>query len=111
MSTEENKALVRHILEEVNSGNLAIMKDHPGLREAIPHIKSMVEARADTKAEIAQQLADGDWVVTRLLLSGVLTKEFLGTPAGTPYASETILLYKVVNGKVVEQHSQAGRIG
>lgn len=111
MSTEENKALVRHILQEMNSGNLAIMNDHPGLREALPHIKLMAEARPDTKAEIAQQLTDGDWVVTRLLLSGVLAKEFMGTPAGTPYASETILLYKVVNGKVVEMHSQAGRVG
>ncbi len=110
MSTEENKALVRHILEEIGRGNLAIMNDHPGMREALPHIKLMREARPDTKADIAQQLADGDWVVTRLLLSGVLAKEFMGTPAGTHYASETILLHKVVNGKVVEQHSQAGRV-
>ena len=110
MSTDINKALLRQLFMEIGRGDFTNAEQHPGLREALPHLKLMGEARPNSQVEIVQQLADGDWVATRIWVSGVLAKDFAGAPAGTLLKSETILMHRVVDGKIVEHHSQAGRI-
>lgn len=81
MSAEQNKAVVRHMLEDLWSGNLGVLNDHPGLHESIPVITELMNSVDFSSREIVQQLANGDWVVTRLLSTGVHKRDFMGAPA------------------------------
>jgi predicted ester cyclase len=111
MSAEQNKAIVRQMLEEVHNGNLDVMNDHPGLRPFIPHVKGLVDSVDFADQDIVQQLTDGDSVVTRYLRNVTFKKDFMGTPAGSKAHIETIMIHKIQNGKIVEQYTQFGRIG
>ncbi len=59
---------------------------------------------------MCNKLRCDDWVITRFLRTGVHKKDFMGTPAGTHIHLETIMMYRIQGGKIVEQHAQAGRI-
>lgn len=111
MSAEQNKALVRQVLQEAWHGNLDILKDHPGMYEIIPFITQMRDSVEFSRQEIVHQLADGDWVITRFVSSVTHVKDFMGMPDGAQAEVETIMMHCVQNGKIVEQHSQGGRIG
>ncbi len=111
MSTEQNKALVRHVLAEVWRDNFAILDDHPGMHESIAYLKQLAEAVDFSQRDIVQQVADGEWVVTRLVGVGTNAKDFMGMPAGTQAQMETIIMQRIENGKIVEQYGQSGRIG
>ena len=111
MSVEQNKILVHHVLEEVWGGNLDILNDHPGMHESIPFIKQLSESVDFSRREIVQQLTDGDWVVTRIEMDATNVKAFMGMPAGAHAQVETIMMHRIENGIIVEQHSQGGRIG
>lgn len=111
MSPEEMKALVNHVMDEMFAGNLAVLDEHPGMQEVIPMVQASLEVSTDVRHEIAQQLVDGDWVVTRLLRSFVQTQDFMGGQAGEHIQLEIITLCQIQDGVIVKQHSQAGRIG
>jgi len=108
MSVEQNKAVVRHMLEELWGGNLGILNDHPGLHESIPFITELMNSVDFSRQEIVQQLADGDWVVTRFLSTGVNNRDFMGRPAGTEGHIETIMMHRIQSGLIVEQRAQGG---
>ena len=110
MSTEQNKALVRHVLEETWRGNLDILNDHPGMHETIPFITALTASVKFSRQEIVQQLTDGDWVITRFVSQGKVLKDFMGVPAGTENQVETIMMHLIQNGTIVEQHAQGGPI-
>ncbi len=111
MSAEHNKAVVRHMLEDLWQGNLAVLNEHPGMHETIPFITQMFDSVVFSRQEIVQQLADGDWVITRFLSTGTNTKNFMGMPAGTHARTEVIMMHRVQNDKIVEQHTQGGQVG
>jgi predicted ester cyclase len=110
MSAEQNKTVVRHMMEELWHGNLDVLNEHPGMHETIPFITKLFDSVDFSRHEVVQQLSDGDWVVTRFLSTGTHTKEFLGTPAGAHVHLETIMMHRVQNGKIVEQHTQGGQL-
>ncbi len=91
---EENKTVVRRYLEEVvNTGNVDRLADYiapgyvevhdntehalglPGARE---HILGVRRAFPDLRVTIEQQLAEGDWVATRITARGTHRGEWLG---------------------------------
>ncbi len=108
MSAEQNKAIVRHMLHDLWGGNLEILNDHPGLHESIPFITELMASVDFSSQEIVQQLADGEWVVTRFLSTGVNNRDFMGRPAGTEGHVETIMLHRIEDGLIVEQRAQGG---
>lgn len=108
MLAEQNKAIVRHILEEIWHGNLGILNEHPGMHASIPFLTTMRDSVDFSSQEIVQQLADGNWVVTRFLSSGIHKKDFMGTPAGKEVHIETIMIHHIQDGQMVEQRSQGG---
>lgn len=108
--SEQNKALVREILNEIDNGNLAVLEDHPGMHETIPFLTALQQAAELHSREIQEQLADGDWVITRSISEITLKVDAMGTPAGTDMVVETIAMYKVVDGIIVKQHAQGNRI-
>lgn len=111
MSTEQNKAVVRHVLSELWNGNFAIADEHAGIQEIIPFIQHIHGAMTNSVHELVQQVADGEWVASRFVTEATHSGVFMGMPpTGERVLSETLMFHRVVNGIIVEQHSQGGRV-
>ncbi len=103
MSIEENKAIVRRLAEELDRGNLAILDQHPGLDEVRPMVMQLLAARqaGQIQERMEEMIAEGDWVAVRVVRTG--------GPFGN--GIEEIAMLKIVDGRIVKQHSQGGPIG
>jgi steroid delta-isomerase-like uncharacterized protein len=124
MGTEANKALVRRWFEETDRGNLAIIDellaadylDHnppipgvppgrEGVRQAILLLRP---AFPDVIHIIEDQLAEGDKVMTRVLVRGTFTGPFLGyPPTGQVIELRGIAVHRIAAGRLVEHWAQA----
>lgn len=120
MSTEQNKALVRQLVEEaINQGNISMIDEllipdfveheelPPGIppgREAPKVLFSMLRtAFPDLKATIEHLIAEGDQVVLHMTWTGTHKGEFMGIPpTGQPIAINVIDILGVAEGKFVE---------
>jgi serine phosphatase RsbU (regulator of sigma subunit)/predicted ester cyclase len=120
MSAEENKAVVRRLIEEVyNRGNLNVADellapdyvDHTwpagkyagreGLKRSVAKQRA---AFSDLHNTIEEQIAEGDKVVSWVISSGTHDRErFLGlAPSGERMTRKHIFISRVVEGKIVE---------
>ena len=115
MSTEQNKALVRHMLEETfNRGNIdhfdEIMAPDFVEHEELPpgmDVKQMTmmlrSAFPDFKATIDDLIAEGDKVVIRQTWSGTQKGEFMGVPpTGKSISINVIDIIRIAEGQFVE---------
>jgi len=120
MSTEENKAIARRLIEEAwNQGNLAavdelLAHDHvphhslignqPPSRELYKQFITRTRAAfPDLHATIEDQIAEGDKVVTRWSVQGTHHGSFRGhSPTGNQMRVTGIVIDRIVGGKVVE---------
>ena len=65
--------------------------------------KGLFPAFADLRVEVLDQLAEGDKVATRYVISGTQTGEFLGLPASGNNAVLAVTAFdRVVDGRIVE---------
>jgi predicted ester cyclase len=122
-SAEENKALVRHLFEEVyNRGNLDVADEllapdfawklpgkDAGIEVYKQWIASQLAASSDLHFSIEEQVAEGAKVVTRLIGSGIHDqKGFEGfAPSGVRITIEAIIIHRVVEGKIVQERNKA----
>ena len=134
--SEENKAVVRRWVEEVQSahrfevmeeifatdivnhdhaGGLPSPQGIEGIRE---FFKGMFAGFPDFRAVIEDQIAEGDKVVTRKVVSGTHQGEFMGIPpTGNRFEVPVIDIFRVVDGKctdhwsVVDQMGMMGQLG
>ena len=124
MGTDTNKALVRRWFEETDKGNLAIIdellapdyRDHnppipgvppgrEGVRQAILLLRPAFQ---DVVHIIEDQLAEGDKVMTRVLVRGTFSGPFLGyPPTGQVIELRGIAVHRIVEGRLVEHWAQA----
>ena len=128
ISTEENKALVRRIIEEAwNKGNLAVIDEllspayiHHSLPPQMPHdregYKQMVRmhhsAFPDFHLTIEDIVAEEDKVVLRFYWSGTHKGEFMGiAPTGKKVTVTAICMHRIESGKEVEQWAEANSMG
>ena len=125
MSTEENKALVRHYVEEVwNKGNVAAVDelfapnyvdhhDAPAntrmpaqwqFSEVFkPFISQWRTTFPDFRYTIELQVAEGDLVVTRWSVQGTHQGKFRGhSPTGRQMTLTGVVIDRIVDGKAVE---------
>jgi steroid delta-isomerase-like uncharacterized protein len=119
MSAEHNKAIVRRMVEEAQSGhNLAAVDelfaadfiDHsvpPGLppsREGVKMQFSMFfDAFPDLHVVIHDQVAEGDEVVTRKTFHGTHQGDLMGIPpSGRPIAFDVIDILRLKDGKITD---------
>jgi steroid delta-isomerase-like uncharacterized protein len=120
MSTEENKALARRLIEEAwNQGNLAVVDellahdhvphhsligDQPPSRELYKQfILRTRTAFPDLHATIEDQIAEGDKVMTRWSVQGTHQGVFRGhSPTGNQMRVTGIVVDRIVDGKAVE---------
>lgn len=118
MPAEENKALVRRFVNEVQSDHKLELIDElfspafvdhyagstPPYREGTKRFLGMIfTAFPDVRATIHEQTADGDKVWTRKTFHGTHSGPFMGTPAtGRPIAVEVMDIFRIENGRIAE---------
>jgi len=120
MTTEQNKALVRRLVEELfNRGNMSLVDEvfapnfveheelPPGMprdREGVKLLTTMLRsAFPDFKATIDDIVAEGDKVVVRQTWSGTQKGEFMGVPpTGKSVSFGVIDILRIADGKCVE---------
>jgi len=129
MSTEQNKALVRQMVEEIfNRGNMSRADEFlapdfvereelpPGIprdREGVKQLTIMLRsAFPDFKATIDDLVAEGDKVVIRQTWSGTHKGEFMGIPpTGKSVSFGVIDIIRMAGGKGVEHWGQMDSMG
>jgi predicted ester cyclase len=127
MSTQNNKRLVRRYLEEVvNTGNVEklaefLAPDYTevynnvryalGLEGAKQHILGGRRTYENLHLTVEQQIAEGDWVVTRATARGTHRGGWLGTkPTGKTVELTVVNIDKVVEGRIVEHGGAANML-
>ncbi len=128
MSTEENKAVVRRFVEEVQSRHKLELvdqlfdpsyNDHASFQGSVPGIEGfkqlfgmMLGAFPDLHAIIHDQIAEGDKVVTRKTFKGTHKGDYMGVPpTGKQIELGVIDIFRVVDGRIVEHWMQADSLG
>lgn len=121
---EDNKLVVRNFIEKItNTGNVESISDYisgdytevyngktypMGIEGAKEHINGVRKTYSDLKLEIEKQIAEGDWVVTCYIMSGIHTGEWMGMkPTGKKITVTGVNVNKVINGKIVEHGGAA----
>jgi len=118
MSTEENKAIVRKYREAHNQNNLAALDSlvaqdivshaalpglPPGLQGGKLAHQAFLAPFPDLQTTTEDLIAEGDRVVERYTARGTHKGEFMGAPpTGKKFAIETLVIYRLAGGKIVE---------
>ncbi len=116
MSTEENKAIIRRFVEEVQSKHDIDLMDElfspdfydhgttsHTLEEAKQFFAMLFAAFPDIRADIHDQIAEGDKVVTRKTFHATHQGEFMGLPpTGKKVAFDVIDIFRIANGRIAE---------
>lgn len=126
--SEENKHVTRRLLEELfDKGNLAAADElvDPAFvnHEAPPNNPQGPEGLKQTvswlrglwgpmRAEIEDEICEGDKVVARIIMHGRHVGEFMGKPpTGKEYAAEQIHIWRLRDRKVIEHWSVRDDLG
>jgi len=118
MSTEENKTIVRKYREAHNQNNLAALDSlvaqdivshaalpglPPGLQGGKLAHQAFLAPFPDLQTTTEDLIAEGDRVVERYTARGTHKGEFMGAPpTGKKFAIETLVIYRLAGGKIVE---------
>ena len=105
MTNEEKMSMVKEL---ILSRDVESARQHPGLAEEIPMLQMLATAFSDVEVGIPLQFCDGDWVATQAIYHQTHTGSFMGIPpTNKRIKTEVLMFYRVVNGRIVQQHSQA----
>jgi len=115
---EENKALIRKTIEELEKANwTAFMERHasnfvyhasidpkPWTREQFEHgVRMLHAAFPDWRHTTEDVIAEGDKVVARMTVQGTHKGDFMGIPAtGKEVAFTNISIFRIADGKIAE---------
>jgi steroid delta-isomerase-like uncharacterized protein len=128
MSAQQNKEIVRRLLEEPWTGNLGIIdelvdRNYVGYDPSIPEplrgpegVKEFVSnyraAYSDARITVDDQTGEGDKVATRWTGRGTHDGELLGiAPTGKQVTVSGITLSRLKEGKVVEEWTTWDTLG
>jgi predicted ester cyclase len=128
MSAEQNKAIVRHFLNETAKGNLDVIdelvapdfvdlsllpgqeSDREGFKRSVAEMNAPF---SDISYTIDEQIAEGDKVMTWYTASGIHDREPIMSvpPSGKQNSSTGVFLHRIVGGKIVEERSIGDWLG
>jgi steroid delta-isomerase-like uncharacterized protein len=128
MSVEENKAIVRRFVDEVQSkGNVDAIDEFcspefinhsppPGVPSNCEGVKLVTvmfrQAFPDSYFTIEDMVAEGDMVATRKTFHGTHQGEFMGIPPTAQQVSIGLIDFvRIAGGKVVEHWSMGDNLG
>jgi predicted ester cyclase len=127
MSASANKFLVRRFIEEVvNTGDVSRVREFiapnyvnhyeqsgklNGVEGMVGHVRDVRGTYPDLHVTVQQQVAEGDWVATRVIIRGTHRGRWLGlTPTGRPLEIVGMNLDRVVDGRMVEHWGVANTL-
>ncbi len=127
MSVEENKAIIRRWAEVWHARDMAAV-DEVLTPDYVRHDPNIPEVRGpeaekqlmmtyftafpDLRFSVDDIVAEGDMVVTRLTVHGTHQGELLGIPpTGKQVAISAIEIFRIAEGKIVEQWVIADALG
>jgi predicted ester cyclase len=106
LSAEENKAMVRRLLEAINTGNMDVVDElfTPEVAgQAKQGFTAFRSAFPDWREEIVDVVAEEDKVMGRFKCSGTHRGEMMGiAPTGRHMEVDEVYFLRVENGKFVE---------
>lgn len=109
MSTEENKVVVRQLLQAIWDGDLDALDSHPGLQDMRRMLPIVRAAFPDFGGTVERQIAEGDTVATHARCHGTHQGVLMGiAPTGRRVSFQSVSLDRVVDGKVVQRNSELG---
>jgi predicted ester cyclase len=105
--SEENKDMVRRMVEAINAGDEDVAVDELFAPRAARRVKRLFaefrSAFPDWREEIVELVAEGDTVAGRFRCSGTHLGEFLGeVPTGKRMEVEEVFFLRVEDGKFVD---------
>lgn len=110
MSTQENQALVRQLLETIwKTSDLSLMEVHPGLHELMPTIQRIMDSGTNIRPTLMEMFGEGEWVAARMLTELPSMMDNSGMPSAGRKL-EVIQMFRIADGIILKQHSQAGQI-
>jgi predicted ester cyclase len=103
---EQNKAMVRRLVEGINAGNIEGIVDDLFAPRAARRVKRLFgefySAFPDWREEIVELVAEGNTVAGRFRYSGTHRGEFLGEPpTGKRMEVDEVFFFRVEGGKFV----------
>ena len=111
MSAETNKAVVRHLNEELNARRLDVLDAHPSMAPMKSFFQQLFAAFPDGQVTVQELFAEGDWVACRMTERGTHQGTWIDVPAtGRTVEWEIIATYRFADGKIVETHAQADNL-
>ncbi len=120
MSIEGNKALIRHMVEELNNGNIAVLDEamaencvlrfstgqemnREGYKQPLTMLMNAFPA---LKATIVNIVAEGDELAVRFILEGTNSGSFMGAPpTGKTIKVTEDYFSRFEGGKIVEYNN------
>ena len=118
MSLDENKAIIRKVMETVNRRDLALLDELiapdyvdttlglKGLKGFKQSVALLYEGLPDIHATIDDIIAEGDKVWDRVTLTATHTGKYRGlAPTGKKIAFKGVRIWRIINSKVVERES------
>jgi steroid delta-isomerase-like uncharacterized protein len=128
LQEQQNEKIIVRLIEELNKGNLEIYEgvcspDYlcyspsttqppKSLKETMEFGKALFSAFPDAYYEVKDIITEGDRVVVWNIFSGTHEKEYLGIPAtGNKITVSSILIFKIRNGKIIEEREEADMLG
>ena len=125
---EQNEALYRGIIEEINKGNSEYFNEFyspdslyymvsnspkPLTREEYQgFVKGFYQAFPDLNFSIEELYAVGDRVIARLILRGTHKGDWRGVPAtGNRFEMSSTFIVRIEDGKVVEEREDFDQLG
>jgi predicted ester cyclase len=105
--SEENKAMVRRLVEAINAGAEEAAMDEMFAPRAARRVKRLFaefrSAFPDWREEIVELVAEGDAVAGRFRCSGTHLGEFLGeAPTGRRMEVEEVIFLRAEEGRFVD---------
>ena len=104
--SEENKAMVRRLMQAINTGDMDIVDELFTPELAKPTKRSFTAFRSafpDWHMEIAELVAEGNTVVGRFRCSGTNQGDFKGVPpTGKRMEVDEVYFLRVAGGKFVD---------
>lgn len=125
MSVEENKAIIRRYVDEMNNRNDAYMHEYfspqyvyhgPSAdldKNAFIEVhNAMLATFPDARMTVLDQVAEGDKVTTRWELNGTHRGDMLGVaPTGKEISVTGIIISRFEGGKVAEEWEESDMLG
>ena len=128
MSAEENKAVIRRLVEEVYNGNNLDLLDELVAQDMVNHSAApehqhgiegfrrvnrwVRDAFSDAHYRIDDMIAEGDMVACRVRVSGTMQGELFGVaPTGKSFTAEHVHWHRVVGGKLAERWAVRDDLG